>query len=154
MIKHLNPGQTSISQEELVGLLPEGVSTLADLDRAEKRKKIRAQVQYSSVEVEPAQTIAEEFMKRVHQAMFHQVWQWAGQFHRTDKNMGVPWPQIPLAYRQLRDDTLYWIAHEVFPPDEIVIRYKHRLVSIHPFPNGNGRHSRLMGGVSKCIESG
>ena len=58
--------------------------------------------------------------------------------------MGVPWPEIALAYRQLRDDTQYWIDHDVYPADELAIRYKHRLVSIHPFPNGNGRHSRLL----------
>ncbi len=74
-----------------------------------------------------------------------EVSRWAGHFRRTDKSMGVPWPEIALAYRQLRDGTQYWIDHSVYPADELAIRYKHRLVSIHPFPNGNGRHSRLLG---------
>jgi fido (protein-threonine AMPylation protein) len=30
-----------------------------------------------------------------------------------------------------------------YPTDEIGVRFHHRLVFIHPFPQGNGRHARL-----------
>lgn len=68
----------------------------------------------------------------------------AGQFRQSEKNIGVAYYQIPLALRQLLDDTQYWIEHQVYTQVEIAVRFKHRLVSIHCFPNGNGRHSRLM----------
>lgn len=46
----------------------------------------------------------------------------------------------------------YWVDHQTFPPDEIAIRFHHALVVVHPFPNGNGRWSRLMGGVlASCL---
>jgi len=76
--------------------------------------------------------------------MYGGVWKWAGTFRRSDKNIGVTWTQIPMALRGLIDDTKYWIENKTFSEDEIAIRFKHRLVSIHCFPNGNGRHSRIM----------
>lgn len=79
--------------------------------------------------------------------MYGEVWKWAGKFRKSDKNIGVTWTTINLELKKLIDDTLYWIENRTFSPDEIAIRFKHRLVSIHCFPNGNGRHSRLMADI-------
>ena len=79
--------------------------------------------------------------------MYGEVWAWAGNFRKTDKNIGVDKWQIPVALKSLLDDALFWVQHNSFPPDEIAIHFKHRIVSIHCFPNGNGRHSRLMGDI-------
>jgi len=79
--------------------------------------------------------------------MYGNVWSWAGHFRKTDKNIGINKWHIPSALKTLLDDTLYWIEHETFTPDEIAVRFKHRIVSIHCFPNGNGRHSRLMADI-------
>ena len=79
--------------------------------------------------------------------MFGQVWDWAGTYRKTNKNLGVDMWQIATELKKLIDDTSYWIQHKSFEPDEIAIRFKHRIVSIHCFPNGNGRHSRLMGDI-------
>jgi Fic-DOC domain mobile mystery protein B len=79
--------------------------------------------------------------------MYGNVWSWAGDFRKTDKNIGINKWQIPSALKVLLDDTLYWIENETFTPDEIAVRFKHRIVSIHCFPNGNGRHSRLMADI-------
>lgn len=76
--------------------------------------------------------------------MFGEVWSWAGKFRQTNKNIGVDKYQIGITLRELCDDAQYWVKHSTYSPDEIAIRFKHRLVSIHPFPNGNGRHSRLV----------
>lgn len=70
---------------------------------------------------------------------------WAGKFRRTNKNIGVDWHQVATDLKRLLDDCAYWIDHDTYPPDEIAIRFKHRIVQIHCFSNGNGRHSRLMG---------
>lgn len=76
--------------------------------------------------------------------MYGDVWMWAGEFRKTDKNIGVDKWTISIALKELLDDALYWVKHNVYKPEEIAIRFKHRLVSIHCFPNGNGRHSRFM----------
>jgi Fic-DOC domain mobile mystery protein B len=89
--------------------------------------------------------ISEAFIKRLHKRMFGQVWRWAGEYRTTEKNIGIiPW-EIPVELRTLIDDAKVWIDKASFPPDELALRFKHRLVSIHCFANGNGRHSRMMG---------
>ena len=83
------------------------------------------------------------FLKRLHHRMFKDVWRWAGQFRTTPRNIGVEAWRIEQDVRQMIDDVRYWIDHATFSPDEISVRFHHRLVFIHPFPNGNGRLSRL-----------
>lgn len=81
----------------------------------------------------------------LHARMFGDVWRWAGQYRTTPRNIGVDAYRIPTEVRQAADDARYWVEHQTFPPDEIAVRFSHRLVAIHPFPNGNGRFSRLVG---------
>lgn len=81
----------------------------------------------------------------LHARMFGDVWRWAGQYRTTPRNIGVDAYQIPTEVRQAADDARYWAEHQTFPSDEIAVRFSHRLVAIHPFPNGNGRFSRLVG---------
>ena len=87
--------------------------------------------------------LSEDALCALHKRMFGNVWKWAGQFRTTARNIGVDAYQIGPQLRQLLDDVRYWIEHKTFPPDEIAVRFHHRLVFIHPFPNGNGRLSRL-----------
>ena len=76
--------------------------------------------------------------------MFGDVWGWAGSFRTSQKNIGIdPW-QIATELGQLLGDLNAWIKYDTYPPDEIAARFHHRLAQIHPFPNGNGRHARLM----------
>src|ERR1039458_3446848 len=72
------------------------------------------------------------------------VWRWAGKFRTSERNREIAHYEIRAALRQLPDDTRTYIEHKSYPPDEIAVRFHHRLVRIHAFPNGNGRHSRLM----------
>ena len=83
--------------------------------------------------------------------MLGDVWKWEGKFRRSEKNIGIDWIKIGMELRMLLDDTNYWIEYDTYSPDEIAIRFKHRLVNIHCFPNGNGRHSRIMADI--IIES-
>jgi Fic-DOC domain mobile mystery protein B len=92
----------------------------------------------------PHELLEEGFVRDVHRRMFDRTWAWAGTFRTSAKTIGVDWPQIGFQLRNLHDDARHWIEHATFAPDEIAIRYHHRLVLIHPFPNGNGRHSRLL----------
>jgi Fic-DOC domain mobile mystery protein B len=76
--------------------------------------------------------------------MFGKTWKWAGSFRQTDKNIGVDWREIPVALRNLLNDVKAQIEHQSYPHDEIVLRFHHRLVWVHLFANGNGRHARLV----------
>ena len=91
--------------------------------------------------------LSQEFIKILHKKMFGDVWSWAGKFRKSEKNIGVKWVTIGVELQALLNDTNYWIAQHIYPPEEIAIRFKHRLVNIHCFPNGNGRHSRIMADI-------
>ena len=84
------------------------------------------------------------FVTRLRERMFGDVWKWAGTWRTTARNIGVDACRIGTDVAALLDDARYWVAHETWPPDELAVRLHHRLVAIHPFPNGNGRHARLM----------
>ncbi|WP_394890257.1 mobile mystery protein B [Mesorhizobium sp. AaZ16] len=86
-----------------------------------------------------------EFLNELHRRMFGEVWRWAGQYRMTARNIGVDAFRIAVDVRQTVDDVRYWVEHGTYPPDEIAVRFSHRLVAIHPFPNGNGRFSRMVG---------
>lgn len=137
-------GQTPLSEEESEGLRIKTITTQGELDEFEQLN-IQKAVQWTMSKRFKTETIlTEQFIKNLHKRMFGDVWKWAGSFRQSEKNLGVSWHRIGLDVRQLLDDTNFWIANATFPPDEIVIRFKHRLVSIHCFSNGNGRHARLM----------
>ena len=93
-------------------------------------------------------------MKDLHKRMFGDIWKWAGEFRKTDKNIGVDKFMIGMELKNLLDDCNYWIEKKVFSEDEIAVRLSHRMVHIHPFANGNGRHSRLMADVLVTKEFG
>lgn len=140
-------GQTPINDDDKAGLLIPSISTRGELDEFEQLN-IEEAVQWSiSRKFREQDILTEHFVRELHRRMFGNVWKWAGEFRRTETNIGVdPW-QIAVSLRNLLDDTRYWSANKVFSPDETALRFKHLLVSIHCFPNGNGRHSRLMADI-------
>lgn len=85
----------------------------------------------------------DSFIRTIHKKLFGDVWEWAGEYRRTEKNIGVDPLQISVQLRMLLDDVRYWTENNVYPPLEAAARFHHRLVWIHPFPNGNGRHGRI-----------
>lgn len=88
--------------------------------------------------------LEEDFLRELHRRMFGQVWKWAGEYSKeSNRRIGSDSHLIPLDLHQLLDDARYWTENETYSPDEIVLRFHHRLTQIHPFPNGNGRFSRL-----------
>jgi Fic-DOC domain mobile mystery protein B len=88
--------------------------------------------------------LTDKFALALHKRMFGKVWKWAGAYRLTERNLGVIPYKIRVDVAALFDDVRYWIDHATYGPDEIAVRLHHRLVAIHPFPNGNGRHSRIM----------
>ena len=140
-------GQTPLDEEEKNGLLIPSISTRKELDEFEQ-KNIEQAIQWLMSKRFKVDTIlSEEFIKSLHKQMFGEVWAWAGEFRKSNKNLGIDRWMISTELKNLLDDTLYWIQKTTYPAEEIGIRFKHRLVSIHCFPNGNGRHSRLMADI-------
>lgn len=140
-------GQTPLDEDEKDGLLINSISTRGELDEFEQQN-IESAIQWILTrKFKNEQIFTEAFIQDLHKRMYGQVWQWAGKYRRTNKNIGVDKLQIPVDLKALLDDAMYWITNDVFPPDEVAIRFKHKLVSIHCFPNGNGRHSRLMADI-------
>lgn len=140
-------GQTPLDEDEKDGLLIPTIATRAELDEFEQQNIEEALHWVLARSLKSNTILSEQFVRDLHKRMFGNVWAWAGVFRKTNKNIGIDKWQIPSALKALLDDTLYWVDHDTFRPDEIALRFKHRIVKIHCFPNGNGRHSRLMADV-------
>lgn len=140
-MKFNNPiGATPLDYQELMDLIPGHITTQEQLNAWEE-KNILTALPWAFKQKE---ILSSPFIKKLHEKMFDQTWKWAGKFCTSDKNIGVHWSQISVKIKELCDDVRYQIDHASFAKDEIAIRFHHRLVWIHPFPNGNGRLSRLM----------
>ena len=133
---------TPLDPNEVEGLLLTHITTQAELDRWEQ-DNINDAIDWLD-RTKPKDILNESFMLKLHKKMFGNVWKWAGQLRKSDKNIGSPWWRIPVDIKTLCDDINTWIGLKTYSPDEIAVRFHHRLVSIHLFANGNGRHARLM----------
>jgi Fic-DOC domain mobile mystery protein B len=131
---------TPLTHEEREGLIPSYITLRSELNEAEQANILEAEEWAFS---RKRDVLDERFLMNLHNRMFGHVWRRAGEFRRTDRNTGIDPYRIPVELRQLLDDCQYWIEHDIYEPDEIAARFHHRLVFIHPFPNGNGRHARL-----------
>ena len=136
-------GATPLEHEELDALIPDHITTQKELNAWEEKNILDAQPwAFKQKEI-----LSLAFIQNLHKRMFDKTWKWAGTFRHTGKNIGIAWPQIPIQIQELCDDVKYQLAHNIFSKDEIAIRLHHRLAWIHPFPNGNGRHARLMADI-------
>ena len=140
-------GQTPLDDDEKEGLLIKTIATRGELDEFEQQNIEQAVLWSLNRSFKPEAVFTEEFIQGLHKRMYGDVWAWAGDFRQTNKNIGVDKWQISVELKYLLDDTKFWYANNTYNPDELTIRFKHRLVSIHCFPNGNGRHSRLMADI-------
>ena len=139
--------QTPLTEDEREGLLVPTISNRGELDEFEQLNVEQAVEWTFSRNLKQERIFTEAFIRELHRRMYDQVWKWAGNYRTTNKNIGVDKYQIPTALRQLLGDARFWFDHQTYPAEELAIRFKHRLVSIHPFANGNGRHSRLLADV-------
>lgn len=133
-------GSTPLPPVDQKGLRLSWITTREELNEAEQVNILagRAWALRSRADL-----TAETYLMRLHKRMFGDVWSWAGKFRLRETNIGVLPHDIPIRLRQFLGDVAYWVAHETYPPDELAIRFHHGLVLIHPFTNGNGRHTRL-----------
>ena len=142
-----NYGQTPLDEEEKQGLRIRSIHTQGELDEFEQLNIEKAVEWTIRGNIRSDKVLTEKFVRDLHKRMFDDVWKWAGEFRKSDKNIGVTWTLIAIELKKLIDDARFWIEEGTMPEEEIAIRFKHRIVSIHCFPNGNGRHSRLMADI-------
>jgi len=131
---------TPLTPEERRELIPSYIAFRSELNEAEQENIARAQDWALGRRRDP---LTGKFVQELHRRMLGDVWKWAGKFRSSERNLGIPCYEIPIAVQQLLGDANAWILYQAYPPDEIAVRFHHRLVQIHPFPNGNGRHARL-----------
>lgn len=140
-------GNTPLSPQEQDDLIP-ALTTKEELNEWERQNILEA---YGWVfdlrNLRRQDPLSEAYLRELHRRMFDQTWKWAGKYRSSEKNIGIPHYQIREALAALLGDARYWLEHQTFQPDELAVRFHHRLVWIHPFANGNGRHARMMADV-------
>ena len=136
------PGATPLREEDLAGLKVH-VTTHAELNEVEAANIVRGlQWALTARKTKLPGMLSDDYVQLLHKRMFGDVWKWAGKYRLHDTNIGVAHQEIRVALRQLYGDAIYWIEHSTYGAIELAIRLHHRLIAVHPFPNGNGRHGR------------
>jgi len=140
-------GNTPLSPEEQDDLIPD-LTTKEELNEWERQNILEASAwALGQRNLNRRDPFSEAYVRELHRRMFDQTWKWAGVYRTTEKNIGIPHDRIREALPALLGDARYWVEHRTFAPDELAVRFHHKLVWIHAFANGNGRHARLMADV-------
>jgi len=142
-MKECDPeGATPITPSEEEGLIPKHITTRGELNEFEQANILAAE-SWLHNKIHRVSALDPVFLKTLHRQMFGSVWSWAGEYRQTDRNIGVHWQKISLELQMLCREASKWRDDHVYVPDELAIRFHHKLVWIHCYPNGNGRHARL-----------
>ncbi len=136
------PGETPLDPDEMDGLKFTHIETRGQLDELEQAN-IDNGMLWLGRQRNP-NLLNDHFVRQLHEKLFGEVWQWAGTYRLTEKNIGIDPFQISVQLRQLLDNVHFWVENETYEPMEVAARFHHSLVYIHLFPNGNGRHARIM----------
>lgn len=140
---HYPDGSTPLDPNEKQGLIPGHLKFQKELNEWEQQNIIQAELWLKSKKQSIENVLKVQFINSLHKKMFDETWKWAGKFRKTEKNIGVLPHEISVNLHQLIGDVKYWIENNTYSQDEICVRLHHRLVWIHCFPNGNGRHARI-----------
>jgi Fic-DOC domain mobile mystery protein B len=135
-------GQTPLEEDELADLKLSHITNQEELNYWEF-KNIRSAEEWAHKNI-PDDFLSEVYIRKLHEKIFGDVWKWGGIYRKTRKNVGIDAAQIATEIKNLADSTKAWLKHKSYPPLELAIRFHHRVVFIHPFPNGNGRQGRLL----------
>lgn len=134
-------GATPLDPNEMDGLIPDYITTQGELNELERANILEATAWAHGRK--HSDYLNATFAMDLHKRMFGQVWRWAGTPRKTNKTIGVFKERIGEELAQLFGDAKYWIENQTFEWAELGARVHHRLVWIHVFANGNGRHARL-----------
>lgn len=136
-------GSTPLELDEIEKLIPKHIKLQSELNEWEQLNILQANLWLKRQKTDLMKFTTIKFFKSLHKKMFDKTWRWAGEFRKTDKNIGIDWLQISVSLKMLFDDLIYQINHKTYTTDEIAVRFHHKLVYIHAFVNGNGRHARV-----------
>jgi len=139
-------GATPLDEDERQALIPPHISTRAELNQWEAVNIQQAQPW--ALGARKSDVLSITWLKELHERMFGDTWSWAGDFRRSDKNISPhAWYEVPRLMQDLVDDTRHQVERassgSAEDLDDLAVRFHHRLVRIHPWPNGNGRHARM-----------
>lgn len=134
-------GSTNLSKDELAGLKLKHITTMRQLDEAEGLNILEGLKHLAAYQGKDFFTIT--FAVKLHLKLFEYVWNWAGKFRTTEKNIGIAPEKVQTELYKLFENTKFQIENNSYPANEIGARFHHRLVQIHPFANGNGRWARI-----------
>jgi Fic-DOC domain mobile mystery protein B len=137
------PGATLTDPDEVAGLIPQHITLQSQLNEWEAGNILEGQRWAFRGRHETEKVLSEDFVRKLHKRMFNKTWRWSGTFRSTEKSIGVAPERIAVDLRNLLEDVKTHVEFNAYGLDEIAARLHHRLVLIHPFPNGNGRHARL-----------
>jgi len=143
-----------VDPDEAAGLIPAWITTRGDLNEAEAANIQQAYAWADRALRAGVCVASDEFLRGLHRAMFGSVWRWAGSYRATERNIGIAPHQIAVELHKLFADTAAWRQHQSYDRDEQALRLHHRLTWIHPFPNGNGRASRLAADYYRAEQGG
>lgn len=153
-IFHAEDGNTELSPEERLELIP-SITTRAELNEIERLNINAARVWAMRPAVlRRPDLLTDSFARELHRRMFNQVWRWAGHYRTTEKNLGWDVHRLMEGVRNVFDDAQYWMQNSTYPLHEVAVRLHYRLVAVHPWPNGNGRHSRLIADILVASRKG
>lgn len=144
MIFEYAPSATPLNPDESAGLIPRHITTQSQLNEWEQNNILDVEKWVIGKNFHLNQIAARDFICHLHRRIFGRTWKWAGEFRQSNKNIGVDWLTISVQLKNLCDDLVFQVEKNVFDMDDAAMRFHHRLVLIHPFSNGNGRHARLM----------
>jgi Fic-DOC domain mobile mystery protein B len=147
-------GDTPLTPEEERDLIP-SLTTRAQLNQIERLNINEARVwAMRRHQLRRADLVSDAFGRELHRRMFNQVWTWAGQYRQTTRNLGWEVHRIMEGVRNAFDDARAQLEHDSYPLQEVAVRLHHQLVVVHPWPNGNGRHARLIADVLIAARGG
>jgi Fic-DOC domain mobile mystery protein B len=139
---YYDENSTPINHDEIHNLIPTHIQMQSELNLWEQNNIANAESKLFGSKKQLNITV--DFVKKVHKSMFDNTWKWAGKFRRVNTNIGIDWPKIPTEIKLLCDDLTFQLDNNSYILEETAVRFSHRFVCIHPFPNGNGRCSRLL----------
>lgn len=141
ILQHV-PGSTPLDPDETEGLIPEHITTHDQLNDWEAANILKGK--NWALSNKRRNLLTEGFLRDLHRQMFNDTWKWAGTYRKTEKSIGIAPEKVSISVREIMDNVAYMLQHKVVGLDEIAVRLHHGLVQTHPFPNGNGRVTRLI----------
>jgi Fic-DOC domain mobile mystery protein B len=137
------PASTPIDTDAATGLIP-SLTTQRELNEFEAMNILDAVKWAHRTRPSSTNLLNASAILAIHKKMFGKTWKWAGTLRQRETSIGVDPRRIQSDLKILLDDMTYWLKHGTYSIEECAIRFHHRLVKIHVFPNGNGRHARLL----------